>query len=107
MTDERTISIARNWVNFVGVKLAAEAMDVAEDVIRKWVGVSPSATSPSVEKCTEPVEKIDRRQRYTPEQKAEALRLVEEIGLSKASRQTGISVGSLMKWRQEKAEGLQ
>ena len=36
---------------------------------------------------------------YTAEQKAEALKKVEELGLSKAARELGISIGSLSKWK--------
>lgn len=39
------------------------------------------------------------RTRYTPEEKESALRLCDEIGVHKASQETGISVNSLYKWR--------
>lgn len=105
MLDKRTLLLARGWYNWVGVHGAAEMMGVSEDVIREWLATSSSTTpvaspttSPSVEKNDEG--KVSGRRRYTPEEKAEALRLVEELGPSKASRQTGISLASLLKWRQ-------
>ena len=102
MTDERTICLARNWVGWVGLRGAAEAMGVTEDVIRDWLETAPATSSSSAEKTAEPVEKIDKRRKYTPEQKTEALRLVEVIGPSKASRQLGISLATLNQWRQKK-----
>ena len=39
------------------------------------------------------------RIRYSPEEKEKALRLCEAIGVNNASKETGISVNSLYKWR--------
>ena len=39
------------------------------------------------------------RIRYTQEEKKNALRMCEEIGVLKASKETGISINSLYKWR--------
>lgn len=39
--------------------------------------------------------------RYSPEQKAEALKMVEEVGVSKTSEAMGISSATLFKWKRE------
>ena len=102
MPDKRTLLLARGWYNWAGVQGAAELMGVSEDVIREWL---KTPTNPPAEEATGEVDEKDaaekqKRRRYTPEEKAEALRLAAELGPSKASRQTGISIASLMKWRQ-------
>ncbi len=40
---------------------------------------------------------------YTEEERAEALKKVEELGLRKAAKETGISMGSLTKWKNDAA----
>lgn len=108
MPDKRTISIARNWVGWVGEKLAAEAMGVSEEVIREWVGTDSSSKDANIDKShrytqeekTKDAEEKTRRH-YTQEEKAEALRLAEELGPSKAARQTGIPLATLNLWRQK------
>lgn len=42
--------------------------------------------------------------RYTPEEKEKALRLFSEMGATKASRETGVTVASLRKWRADAQE---
>lgn len=39
-----------------------------------------------------------QRSTYTPEQKAEALRLLAEVGHAEAARRTGIPVGTISSW---------
>ena len=41
------------------------------------------------------------RIRYTDDEKIEALRLCDQMGVTKTSEQTGISINSLYKWRSE------
>ena len=41
------------------------------------------------------------RKRYSAEEKANALRLYARIGVTKASKQTGITISSLRKWRMD------
>lgn len=126
MPDKRTISLARNWAGWVGEQLAAQEMGVSVETLNGWLKpVSAPASTPKKTKQTptqtnqkptqaptqaptrpdqiadqdEPAV-VSKVKRYTAEQKAEALRLVREIGLSKAARETGVSVQSLIKWRQ-------
>lgn len=42
--------------------------------------------------------------RYTPEEKEKALRLFSEMGATRASRETGVTVDSLRKWRADAQE---
>ena len=44
--------------------------------------------------------------RYTAKEKREAVRLCEAIGITKASKQTGITINSLRKWRMDAKEEM-
>lgn len=43
--------------------------------------------------------KASSRKRYTADQKEKALQLCDQIGITKASKETGITINSLRKWR--------
>jgi len=96
MPDERTITLARNWVGWVGEQLAAQEMGVSVEILKGWLTQEPNQTTEREGR----EQAASKAKRYTPEEKREALRLVREIGLSKASRETGVSIASLIKWRQ-------
>jgi hypothetical protein len=42
--------------------------------------------------------RIMQRVQYTSDQRAEALRILAEVGLSEAARQTGIPIGTISSW---------
>jgi len=46
-------------------------------------------------------ENVTTRKRYSAEEKENALRLYNEVGVTKASRLTGITINSLRKWRMD------
>jgi len=117
MVDEKTRRLGIAWVTWVGIRGAAEEMGVSEDTIKEWCvkAASPSERDqklngnrghqPQVDQkpyeALAPEAKPDRRVKYTPEQKTAALAMITEIGVTRTARQTGISIGSLNKWRQE------
>ena len=117
MVDEKTRRLGIAWVTWVGIRGAAEEMGVSEETIKEWCAdVAPPSErdqklngnrghQPQVDQqpheAPAPEAKPDRRVKYTPEQKAAALVMIAEIGVTKTARQTGISIGSLNKWRQE------
>ena len=98
----------------VGVVKASEQTGISKFSLYKWrMGAEDEVSMPPVEGEEIPVETVEVEgqaasqnqegknagKRYSVEEKAKALRLCDEIGLSKASKQIGISVNSLYKWR--------
>jgi len=105
MTDQKRL--ARSWVTWVGIRGAALEMHVSEDTIREWLKEAETGTNEDSEKCAVPEAETaclkNSVNRYTAEQKAAALAKVAELGITKAAKATGISIGSLNKWKKEAA----
>ena len=97
----------------VGVVKASEQTGISTFSLYRWrSGVEGEAAAPLVEADEIPtevavVEEKDANasgegktpgKRYSAEEKANALRLYDKIGVTKASKQTGITINSLRKW---------
>lgn len=94
---------------------ASEQTGISVHSLYKWrTGTEDEASETTVEGDVAPVEiavagegdanlsqesNASLRKRYTAEVKGNALRMCEKIGITKASKETGITVNSLRKWR--------
>jgi len=100
----------------VGVVKASEQTGISKFSLYKWrLGAEDEVSMPPVKGEEIPVEKVEVEgqatspnregrsagKRYSAGKKAEALRLCNEIGLAKASKQTGITINSLRKWHMD------
>ena len=96
---ERAISFARLY----GAKHAAITTGIELDAIRGWL--EEEENRKKQEKLAKEEARKNRPRRpcrrnpYTEEQKAEALRLVEEIGYESASKELGMAMTTLSRWK--------
>ena len=96
---ERAISFARLY----GAKHAAITTGIELDAIRGWL--EEEENRKKQEKLAKEEARKNRPRRpcrrnpYTEEQKAEALRLVEEIGYERASKELGMAMTTLSRWK--------
>ena len=100
----------------VGVAKASEQTGISKFTLYKWrSGAEGEAAMPTAEAEEIPAGAVEAEgqatgpnregrsvgKRYSAEEKAKVLRLCDEIGLAKVSKQTGITFNSLRKWRME------
>ena len=100
----------------IGVAKASQETGIPRHTLYRWrSGVEGESAVPLVETDEIPaeaavVEEKDAsasqegkspRKRYSAEEKANALRLYDEVGVSKTSKQTGITINSLRKWHMD------
>ena len=76
-----------------GVAKANELTGISKKTLYKWRSEAKSAESYAA-----PVSGKPGRITYTAEQRAEAVRLCEELGVNEAHAQTGVGVNTLYKW---------
>ena len=100
----------------IGVAKASIETGVSRHTLYKWrtsaedeiastaakVNRAPVAKTDTEVKGAEPKhENKDSRKRYSAEEKANALQLYDKVGVTKASKQTGITINSLRKWQMD------
>jgi len=98
----------------IGVSKASRETGISRSTLVNWHSDAENkiATTiavvdeiPVVEDDVEEIDTNPKREskssgtRYSAEEKENALRLYDEVGVTKASKQTGITINSLRKWR--------
>jgi transposase-like protein len=96
--------------NEIGVAKASRETGISANSLYKWRAGAEGETAATTAVADEALAEgavikeesaIPTHKRYTAEEQENALRLVNEIGVSKASKQTGITINSLRKWRED------
>ena len=93
----------------IGVHKASKETGISANSLYKWrTGAEDEIAAVAVEADKIPVEEVAveekdaapiKGKRYSAEEKERALQLYDNLGLTKTSKQTGITINSLRKWR--------